>query len=60
MDRETFMARFGAVFEHSPWIAAAVYERAGGEVRTDRKWLAEAFRKVVEGAGRQRQLVSKV
>ncbi len=26
MDRETFVARFGGVFEHSPWIAEAAYD----------------------------------
>lgn len=27
MDREAFVARFGHVFEHSPWIAAAAFDR---------------------------------
>jgi 2-oxo-4-hydroxy-4-carboxy-5-ureidoimidazoline decarboxylase len=27
MDRETFVATFGRVFEHSPWIAEAAFER---------------------------------
>jgi OHCU decarboxylase len=26
LDRETFVARFGGVFEHSPWIAEAAYD----------------------------------
>ena len=26
MDRETFVARFGGVFEHSPWIAEAAFD----------------------------------
>ncbi|MEM9049590.1 MAG: 2-oxo-4-hydroxy-4-carboxy-5-ureidoimidazoline decarboxylase [Pseudomonadota bacterium] len=26
MDRDGFMALFGAVYEHSPWIAAAAYD----------------------------------
>jgi len=26
LDRETFVARFGSVFEHSPWIAEAAYD----------------------------------
>src|SRR3546814_1697844 len=25
-DRDTFVARFGGVFEHSPWIAAAAFD----------------------------------
>ena len=27
LDRDAFVARFGAVFEESPWIAAAAWER---------------------------------
>lgn len=27
MDRESFVAAFGHVFEHSPWIAAAAFDR---------------------------------
>jgi OHCU decarboxylase len=27
LDRDAFSARFGGVFEHSPWIAAAAWER---------------------------------
>lgn len=27
MDREAFVARFGHVFEHSPWIARAAFEK---------------------------------
>jgi OHCU decarboxylase len=26
LDRATFVARFGGIFEHAPWIAAAAYE----------------------------------
>jgi OHCU decarboxylase len=26
LDRETFVAHFGGVFEHSPWIAAAAFD----------------------------------
>ncbi len=26
LDREAFVARFGGVFEHSPWIAAAAFD----------------------------------
>lgn len=27
MDRQTFVARFGGVFEHSPWVAERGYDR---------------------------------
>ena len=30
MDKATFMAKFGAVFEHSPWVADSVFESSDG------------------------------
>jgi OHCU decarboxylase len=30
MDQAHFVARFGGVFEHSAWVAQAVFEHAGG------------------------------
>ena len=35
MSREAFVARFGGVFEHSPWIAKAAFDRGLG-VEQDR------------------------
>ena len=35
LDRDSFVSRFGAVYEHSPWIAEAVFE-AGLTPRHDR------------------------
>jgi len=56
LDRDAFVARFGAVYEHSPWIAEAVFE-AGLTPRHDRpSGMHEAMRAVVESAGRERQL----
>ena len=56
LDREDFLARFGAVYEHSPWIAETVFE-AGLTPRHDRpSGLHEAMRKVVEDSSRDRQL----
>ncbi|RJF94692.1 2-oxo-4-hydroxy-4-carboxy-5-ureidoimidazoline decarboxylase [Oleomonas cavernae] len=31
MDRDAFIARFGGVFEHSPWIAAAAFDAGIGD-----------------------------
>ena len=31
MDHNIFLVKFGAVFEHSPWVAEAVFENGGGE-----------------------------
>ncbi len=56
LDRDGFIARFGAVYEHSPWIAETVFE-AGLTPRHDRpSGLHEAMRKVVEASPRDRQL----
>ena len=56
LDRDGFIARFGAVYEHSPWIAETVFE-AGLTPRHDRpSGLHEARRKVVEDSPRDRQL----
>jgi 2-oxo-4-hydroxy-4-carboxy-5-ureidoimidazoline decarboxylase len=56
LDRDAFVARFADVYEHSPWIAEAVFE-AGLTARHDRpSGLHEAMKAVVESAGRDRQL----
>lgn len=56
LDRDSFVSRFGAVYEHSPWIAEAVFE-AGLTPRHDRPaGLHEAMKAVVESAPRDRQL----
>jgi 2-oxo-4-hydroxy-4-carboxy-5-ureidoimidazoline decarboxylase len=53
LDRAGFVARFGGVYEHSPWVA-----EEAGEARpfADRAALEKAMRDVVLGAGRERQL----
>ena len=53
LPRATFMARFGGVYEHNPWIPAAVFDagQAGDTVEV----LAEAMRGVVEAAGEDAQ-----
>jgi OHCU decarboxylase len=56
LEREAFTARFGAVYEHSPWVAETVFE-AGLAPRHDRpSGLHEAMKAVVESASRERQL----
>jgi len=45
MDYTTFMAKFGAVFEHSPWVAEAVFETGGG-LLNDAETLADQFESV--------------
>jgi 2-oxo-4-hydroxy-4-carboxy-5-ureidoimidazoline decarboxylase len=52
-DEETFVARLGDVYEHSPWVADAAWaERPFTSVEN----LHEAMRHAVEDASRERQL----
>ena len=53
LDREGFLARYGGVYEHSPWIAGAVWDAgAPGDV----EMLASAMAARVEAAGEEAQL----
>jgi OHCU decarboxylase len=54
LDRPDFLARYGRVYEHSPWIAAAVWDR--GAVVDEAEVLAGAMAAEVEAAGEARQL----
>ena len=49
MTRAAFLARYGAVAEHSPWVAEAAYDRFDGD-------LATAFRLAIGEAAPERQL----
>ena len=56
LDREAFVALFGRVYEHSPWIAEAAFE-AGLDARHERiAGLHETMNAVVAEAPRHRQL----
>jgi OHCU decarboxylase len=52
-DREAFVARYGALFEHSPWVADAAFQ--DGPFAGDEALLA-AMVAAVERAPRERQL----
>ena len=54
MDRESFVALYGGIYEHSPWVAAAVWD--GGTVPDDPTALAGAMAVHVEAAGEAAQL----
>jgi 2-oxo-4-hydroxy-4-carboxy-5-ureidoimidazoline decarboxylase len=51
MDLETFLSRYGGVYEHSPWIAEACF---GTGLKADT--LSRAMRQQVEEAGKDKQL----
>jgi OHCU decarboxylase len=52
-DREAFVQRYGALFEHSPWVAEDAYHRGPF---ADRDALAEALEQAMYAAPRERQL----
>lgn len=53
LDREAFTAAIGAVFEHSPWVMARVWER---RPFADRTALRAAMAQVIGEAGREELL----
>ena len=55
-DRDGFVSRFGAVYEHSPWIAEAVFEAGLTQAHDRLSNLQRAMHAVVEAAPRERQL----
>jgi len=57
VDQADFLARFGAVFEHSPWVAEAVFE-CGGGVLTDAEALGTLFESVFLAADPVQQLTT--
>lgn len=53
MDRAAFVARFGGVYERSPWVAEQAW---GARPFADRMALEQAMQEAVRTSGRQRQL----
>ena len=53
MARDDFVARYGGVYEHSPWVAEAVFDDGGAPAPAD---LAARMAAVVDTAPRSRQL----
>lgn len=56
MDRDAFLARFGGVFEHSPWIAEAAFDRGLGAGADSPEALHRAMCAVLRAAPRERKL----
>ena len=57
MPRADFIARFGAVYEDSPWVAEAVWPRVAAGALEGREALASAMREAVDAAPQARKLV---
>lgn len=56
MSLEAFVAKFGGVYEHSPWIADAVYRRGLTQAEDDPDGLAAAMASVLADSDRDAQL----
>ncbi len=53
LDRDAFVARFGGIYEQSPWVAELAWR---ARPFADRAALEQAMQQVVQRAGRERQL----
>ena len=56
LGRDAFVARYGAVYEASPWVAEAVWPVAEVGALDDPDAMAEAMRAAVDGAPREARL----
>lgn len=56
MDRAGFVARFGGVFEHSPWIAEGAHALELGPAHDTAAGLHNALARVFRAAGHERRL----
>ncbi|WP_192035776.1 2-oxo-4-hydroxy-4-carboxy-5-ureidoimidazoline decarboxylase [Halomonas sp. YLGW01] len=56
LDREAFMARFGDLYERSPWIAAAAWDQGLGPEDDSVDGLARRLAAVLDAAGEEQQL----
>ncbi len=50
MERDEFVARFGGVYEHSPWIAEAVFDGGLSDAENTPEGLGAAMQKVLAEA----------
>lgn len=56
LDRAAFVASFGRVYEHSPWIAETLVAQGLTATHDSLDGLAASFRAIVEAGGEQRQM----
>src|SRR5262245_42552745 len=56
MARDAFLAHFGGVYEHSPWVAEGALAAGLGPAHDSAEGLQAAMVRVVKTAGRDRQL----
>ncbi|PYG28785.1 allantoinase PuuE [Pelagimonas varians] len=56
MDRATFVAEFGGIFEHSPWIAEAAHDAEMGPTHDCAQGVHQALAQVFRSASEQQRL----
>lgn len=56
LDRAAFVALYGPIYEHSAWIAEAVFDAGPGSLADSPAALHAAMRAVVDAAPQERQL----
>lgn len=56
LDKESFVAQYGDIYEHSPWIAERAWEEGLTEAQDTPAGLAEAMGRVLRDASPGRQL----
>ncbi|WP_227270208.1 allantoinase PuuE [Roseobacter weihaiensis] len=56
MDRETFVAEFGGIFEHSPWIAEAAHRRELGPTHDGATGVHQALTRIFRAAPVEKRL----
>ncbi|WP_407491827.1 allantoinase PuuE [Pseudooceanicola sp. MF1-13] len=56
MDRDTFVATFGSIYEHSPWIADRAFDLELGPVHDRHEGMANALARVFRTASEEERL----
>ena len=56
LSRTAFIAKFGRIYEHSPWVAETLYDQGLSKGDGDPTKLAERMAAIVDAAGDERQM----
>ena len=56
LSRTAFIAKFGGIYEHSPWVAETLYDQGLSNGDGDPTKLAERMAAIVDAAGDERQM----
>jgi len=56
MDRATFVAEFGGIFEHSPWIAEGAFDGEFGPTHDTARGVHQALAQIFRGANDEQKL----